>query len=51
MMAVYQRLPLVKPLTGKNISPPWKLKGATFTELRVYQQADGVWVAQCIVDV
>jgi SHS2 domain-containing protein len=28
-----------------------EIKGATFTELRVYQQADGAWVAQCIVDV
>jgi tRNA nucleotidyltransferase (CCA-adding enzyme) len=28
-----------------------EIKGATFTELRVYQQADGAWVAQCVVDV
>ena len=31
--------------------PAVEIKGATFTELRVYQQADGTWVAQCIVDV
>jgi tRNA nucleotidyltransferase (CCA-adding enzyme) len=28
-----------------------EVKGATFTELRVYQQADDAWVAQCVVDV
>ena len=31
--------------------PAVEIKGATFTELRVYQNADGMWVAQCIVDV
>ena len=31
--------------------PAVEIKGATFTELRVYQQPDGCWVAQCIVDV
>ena len=31
--------------------PVVEIKGATFTELRVYQQSDGSWVAQCIVDV
>lgn len=28
-----------------------EIKGATLTGLRVAQQADGVWVAQCVVDV
>ena len=28
-----------------------EIKGATYTELRVYRQADGAWVAQCVVDV
>ncbi|MGZ4955307.1 MAG: archease [Methylobacter sp.] len=31
--------------------PAVEIKGATFTELRVYQQSDDVWVAQCVVDV
>jgi tRNA nucleotidyltransferase (CCA-adding enzyme) len=31
--------------------PAVEVKGATFTELRVYQQADDAWVAQCVVDV
>jgi len=28
-----------------------ELKGATYTLLRVAQEADGSWVAQCVVDV
>jgi len=32
-------------------SPAVEIKGATFTELAVQQQADGGWVAQCVVDV
>ncbi|MGZ8158680.1 MAG: archease [Methylobacter sp.] len=31
--------------------PAVEIKGATFTELHVYQQADNAWVAQCVVDV
>ena len=31
--------------------PAVEIKGTTFTDLRVYQQTDGAWVAQCIVDV
>ena len=31
--------------------PAVEIKGATFTELRVYQRADDLWVAQCVVDV
>jgi len=31
--------------------PAVEIKGATFTELKVYQNASGEWVAQCIVDV
>jgi len=31
--------------------PAVEIKGATFTELRVYQNTDAMWVAQCIVDV
>jgi len=32
-------------------TPAVEIKGATFTELSVQQQADGRWVAQCVVDV
>ena len=31
--------------------PAVEVKGATFTELKVAQDADGRWLAQCIVDV
>jgi tRNA nucleotidyltransferase (CCA-adding enzyme) len=31
--------------------PVVEIKGATFTELSVRQDADGLWRAQCIVDV
>ncbi|MGZ5050979.1 MAG: archease [Methylobacter sp.] len=31
--------------------PAVEIKGATFTELRVYQQPDESWVAQCVIDV
>lgn len=31
--------------------PTVEIKGATYTELKVEQQADGYWLAQCVVDV
>ena len=31
--------------------PAIEVKGATYTELRVAQQPDGNWLAQCVVDV
>jgi SHS2 domain-containing protein len=31
--------------------PAVEIKGATYTSLKVAQQPDGVWFAQCIVDV
>jgi tRNA nucleotidyltransferase (CCA-adding enzyme) len=31
--------------------PAVEVKGATYTELRVSQEADGCWFAQCVVDV
>lgn len=31
--------------------PAVEIKGATYTELRVSQDKDGRWVAQCVVDV
>lgn len=35
----------------KKHQPAVEIKGATFTELRVYQNPDGMWIAQCVVDV
>ena len=31
--------------------PAVEVKGATYTELRVAQEVDGTWIAQCVVDV
>jgi len=31
--------------------PAVEIKGATYTELRVWQDAAGIWHAQCVVDV
>lgn len=31
--------------------PAVEVKGATFTELKVYQQSDKTWIAQCVIDV
>jgi len=31
--------------------PTVEIKGATYTELKVIQEADGSWLAQCVVDV
>lgn len=31
--------------------PAVEIKGATFTELKVEQDSDGAWIAQCVIDV
>jgi tRNA nucleotidyltransferase (CCA-adding enzyme) len=31
--------------------PAVEIKGATYTELKVAQEADGSWIAQCVIDV
>jgi SHS2 domain-containing protein len=31
--------------------PAVEVKGATFTELKVYQNSDNTWIAQCVIDV
>ncbi|WP_455212028.1 archease [Kaarinaea lacus] len=31
--------------------PAVEIKGATYTELKVIQQSNGLWLAQCVVDV
>jgi tRNA nucleotidyltransferase (CCA-adding enzyme) len=40
-----------EPLDDRKHKPIVELKGATFTALRVAREPDGVWVAQCVVDV
>lgn len=43
-------------VTGEKVNvtrhqPAVEIKGATFTELRVHQNPDALWVVQCVVDV
>jgi tRNA nucleotidyltransferase (CCA-adding enzyme) len=40
-----------EPLDCARHRPAVEVKGATYTCLRVAREADGVWVAQCVVDV
>ena len=40
-----------EPLDAARHQPAVEVKGATYTGLRVAQEADGRWVAQCVVDV
>jgi len=38
-------------LDNRRHDPAVEVKGATYTALRVGREADGNWVAQCVVDV
>lgn len=40
-----------EPLDVARHGPAVEVKGATYTALRVAQEAGGEWVAQCVVDV
>lgn len=40
-----------EPLDRERHQPAVEIKGATFTELTVTRQPDGLWRAQCVVDV
>ncbi len=40
-----------EPVHRDRHAPRVEVKGATYTELAVYQDPTGLWVAQCIVDV
>ena len=40
-----------EPIDRARHKPAVEVKGATYTELRVLRQADGSWLAQCVVDV
>ncbi|HFD79754.1 MAG TPA: archease [Gammaproteobacteria bacterium] len=40
-----------EPLEPARHRPAVEIKGATFTELKLAQDASGRWVAQCVVDV
>jgi tRNA nucleotidyltransferase (CCA-adding enzyme) len=40
-----------EPIEVARHQPTVEIKGATFTELRVWHGEDGLWHAQCVVDV
>ena len=40
-----------EPLDRIRHAPAVEIKGATFTELAVRPREDGLWLAQCVVDV
>lgn len=40
-----------EPTDRERHSPAVEVKGATYTELAVRQLPDGVWLAQCVLDV
>lgn len=40
-----------EPLERLRHQPAVEIKGATLTELEVRQREDGLWLAQCVVDV
>lgn len=40
-----------EPVDRLKHRPAVEVKGATLTELSVHRNADGMWVAQCVVDV
>ena len=40
-----------EPVDVPRHQPAVEVKGATYTELKVFQNAQGEWVAQCVVDV
>mgnify|MGYP000359689659 FL=1 len=39
-----------EPINIERHQPAVEIKGATYTELKVYQE-QGQWIAQCVVDV
>ena len=40
-----------EPMNAAKHQPAVEIKGATYTALRVAQETNGAWVAQCVVDV
>jgi len=40
-----------EPMDPAKHQPAVEIKGATYTALRVAKEANGEWVAQCVVDV
>lgn len=40
-----------EPVQRERHRPAVEVKGATYTELKVHRNENGLWIAQCIVDV
>lgn len=40
-----------EPIDPGRHAPAVEVKGATYTALKVGQEADGSWIAQCVIDV
>jgi len=40
-----------EPVDVPRHQPAVEVKGATYTELKAVRQSDGMWLAQCVVDV
>jgi len=40
-----------EPMNAAKHQPAVEIKGATYTALRIAREANGAWVAQCVVDV
>lgn len=40
-----------EPMDAARHEPAVEVKGATYTTLKVAQETEGIWVAQCVVDV
>lgn len=40
-----------EPLDPERHQPAIEVKGATYTELRIFRSPAGAWTAQCVVDV
>lgn len=40
-----------EPVDATRHQPAAEPKGATFTALRVHEDSDGIWHAQCVIDV
>jgi tRNA nucleotidyltransferase (CCA-adding enzyme) len=40
-----------EPIERERHRPAVEVKGATYTELKVFRDESGAWIAQCVVDV
>jgi len=48
---LFSRFEVTEAVDAERHQPAAEVKGVSFCELRVARQADGAWLAQCVVDV